>query len=120
MFSYYVIANDFGFRPGQLNFKANLKIWWDSTKNDVYNPTLPSFGNSVAQAAIDSNSCPNTTGWDMIDWIYTKHSYVDLRMAALNCNMVNGKVVISQAFNWGVCHVQQISPFTNKPVCYTT
>lgn len=56
----------------------------------------------------------------MIDWIYTKHSSVDLRMAALNCAMENGKVKITQAINWGTCNVQQISPFTNKPACYTT
>lgn len=34
--------------------------------------------------------------------------------------MLNGQVKITQAFNWGPCNVQQISPFTNMPVCYTT
>lgn len=56
----------------------------------------------------------------MIDWIYTKHAYVDLRMGAITCHNENGKVYFTQAFDWGVCHLQQISPFTNKPVCYTT
>lgn len=56
----------------------------------------------------------------MIDWIYTRHAFVDLRMAALKCEMINSKVVISQQFNWGPCNVQQISPYTNLPVCYTT
>lgn len=117
---YYVAFNDFGFRPAQLNFKANIPVWWDSTKNDAYNPTIPSFGNSVAQKYIDQNSCPDVKGWDMIDWIYTRHAFVDLRMAALKCEMINSKVVISQQFNWGPCNVQQISPYTNLPVCYTT
>ena len=121
MFCYYVVANDFGFKPAELQFKANIPIWWDKiTENDVYNPNLPSFGNSLAQAAIIANKCPDTKSWDMIDWIYTKHSSVDLRLAALKCTMVNGDVKIEQQFDWGTCNVQQISPFTNMPVCYTT
>jgi hypothetical protein len=58
----------------------------------------------------------------MVDWIYTKHAFVDLRMAALKCDdwTIPGKAIITQAFNWGACQVQQISPFTNLPVCYTT
>jgi len=39
----------------------------------------------LAQTAIDNNTCPDTKSFDMIDWIYTKHAYVDLRMAALKC-----------------------------------
>lgn len=121
MFCYYVVANDFGFKPAELQFKANIPIWWSTeSQNDIYNPTFASFGNSIAQAAINSNSCPDTKNWDMIDWIYTKHSYVDLRLAALKCDMVDGKVKISQQFAWGPCNVQQISPYTNQPVCYTT
>lgn len=120
MMCYYVAFNDFGFKPAELNFKANIPIWYDASKNDFYNPTLPSFGNSVAQRYIDSNSCPDTKNWDMIDWIYTKHAFVDLRLAALKCEMVNGVAVISQQINWSNCNVQQISPYTNLPVCYTT
>lgn len=56
----------------------------------------------------------------MIDWIYTKHASFDLRMAALKCNMVGGAPVYTQTFNWGNCNVQQISPYSNKPACYTT
>jgi hypothetical protein len=56
----------------------------------------------------------------MVDWIYTKHSYADLRMATLTCKLIDGKVKIGQNFNWGPCNVQQISPYTNQPVCYTT
>lgn len=56
----------------------------------------------------------------MIDWIYTSHASIDLRMAAVNCQMVNGKPVYTQTIKFGSCNVQQISPFTNLPVCYTT
>jgi sodium/potassium-transporting ATPase subunit alpha len=117
--SYYVICNDFGFPPSQLQFKANIQMWYPS-EGDVYNPALPSFGNSMAQHAINSNTCPSKSSMDMIDWIYTKHASIDLRMAALKCEIVNGTVKISQQFAFGPCNVQQISPITNAPVCYTT
>ena len=92
----------------------------DSKAGDVYNPSLPSFGNSLAQNALDLGKCPNTKDFSMIDWIYTQHAYVDLRMAALKCEQLAGAVKITQAFNWGTCNVQQISPFTNLPACFTT
>lgn len=66
--------------------KANIPIWWKNTSTDIYNPSLPSFGNSFAQKAIYiDKGCPNLGDFEMIDWIYTKHAYVDLRMAALKC-----------------------------------
>jgi hypothetical protein len=85
MMVYYVVANDFGFKPAELTMKANIPIWWADGSKDVYNPSIPSFGNSYAQTAIDNNTCPDTKSFEMIDWIYTKHAYVDLRMAALKC-----------------------------------
>jgi hypothetical protein len=45
MFCYYVVANDFGFTPSELQFKANLTLI-PSNPSDVYNPTSPTFGNS--------------------------------------------------------------------------
>jgi hypothetical protein len=119
MFCYYAVANDFGFPPSELQFRANIPIWMPAA-TDVYNPTLASFGNTLAQNAIDNNACPETKSWDMIDWIYTKHAWIDLRLGALKCEMVNGSVKISQQFNFSSCNVQQISPTTNLPVCYTT
>ncbi len=68
--------------------KANIPIWVDSTTTaDVYNPSIPSFGNSIAQYYISQGKkdCPDTKNFEMIDWIYTKHAYIDLRMAALKC-----------------------------------
>ena len=41
-------------------------------------------------------------------------------MVALNCVVENGKAVYSSLFKWGPCNVFQISPITNKPVCYST
>ncbi|HRI33565.1 MAG TPA: hypothetical protein PLD02_07410 [Saprospiraceae bacterium] len=28
MMVYYVVANDFGFKPAELTMKANIPIWW--------------------------------------------------------------------------------------------
>jgi hypothetical protein len=56
----------------------------------------------------------------MIDWIYTKHASIDLRMAAVSCKVVGGNVVYTQTIDYGKCNVQQISPATNLPACYTT
>jgi hypothetical protein len=39
----------------------------------------------MAQQYIDKNSCPNKANMEMIDWIYTKHASIDLRLAALKC-----------------------------------
>ena len=56
----------------------------------------------------------------MIDWIYTVHGTYDLRLSALKCKMVDGLAVYSQSIKYGSCNIQQISPFSNKPACFTT
>ncbi len=81
LFSYYLVANDFGFPPSSLQYTANLDIM-KSAEGDVYNPTAWNFGNSNLSAT----SCDNST--EMIDWIYTLHADYDLRMSALECNLV--------------------------------
>ncbi len=58
LFCYYVVANDFGFKPSELQFKANIPIIQPGA-NDVYNPTSPSFGNSAIATAIAQNKCPD-------------------------------------------------------------
>ena len=113
MLCYYVVANDFGFLPADLQFKASQAIVVPK-QQDIYNPTAWNFGNSN----LSHTSCSNNS--EMIDWIFTKDATVDLRMAAVNCNMVNGVAIYTQSFNFGTCNVQQISPYSNKPVCFTT
>ena len=56
----------------------------------------------------------------MIDWIYTKHASIDLRMAAVSCYMDGSTAVYTRTIDFGKCNVQQISPATNLPACYTT
>ena len=113
LFAYYVVANDFGFPPASLQFTANLNMIAPA-EGDVYNPTAWNFGNTKLSAT----SCDNSS--EMIDWIYTKHAAYDLRMSALSCSIVGGRAVYSQQIAFGTCNIQQISPFSNKPACYTT
>lgn len=117
-FAYYVTVYDFGFTPAELNMKSSINIIIPGSA-DVYNPTDPYYGNSVLAKSAMSGDCPPT---ESIDWIYTKHAHIDLRMSALRCTKnSNGTVSISPIFNtWGDCRVYQLSPFSNMPVCYST
>jgi sodium/potassium-transporting ATPase subunit alpha len=56
----------------------------------------------------------------MVDWVYTASANFDLRNTMLNCKVVNGAAVYTQMIDFGSCNVQQISPYTGLPVCYTT
>ena len=115
LFCYYVVANDFGFPPAELQFKANINIFVPGD-NDVYNPSAWNFGNSKLSAT----NCSSNSG-EMADWIYTVHAKIDLRLAALKCNQLTPTIVsYTPLIAWGPCHVQQISPFSNKPACYST
>lgn len=113
LFCYYVVANDFGFIPAELFMKVNTLIIVPND-NDVYNPTAWNLGNTH----LNSTSCSNPK--QTVDWLYTKHALVDLRMSALNCHMINGRPIYTPSIKFGTCRVQQISPYTNRPVCFTT
>lgn len=62
----------------------------------------------------------------MIDWIFNKDSSYDLRQTLVKCGE-DGRYLKLKIYNrwtenleWGPCHVNQISPVTNRPICYTT
>jgi len=125
MVAYYAVFNDFGFPPSQLGMLANVN-YYQSNAGDVYNPTHPTFGNTYLYGSLKTPTvqngtvvCPNIT--DSVDWVYTNTANYDLRVTMLNCNVSNNVTVFTQVIsNWGSCNVQQISPYTNAPVCYTT
>jgi len=103
-----------------LNGKASIYIV-PHASTDVYNPTDLYFGNSVLAANFNTRCATYTDpSYVLLDWVYTVHAFQDLRMSALNCAVVSGQAVYTQTFQWGPCKVFQISPFTNRPVCYTT
>ena len=94
-----------------------------SNPGDVYNPTHATFGNSAALAYVNLGRCPaeSDANYNMIDWVYLDSASYDLRMTMLNCGIANGVPVFTPVIStWGTCNVQQISPYTNLPVCYTT
>jgi sodium/potassium-transporting ATPase subunit alpha len=122
MLAYYVVFNDFGFPPASLMGVAN-QYSLVAGAADVYNPSASNFGNTNVDAYITAGACPSKDdpNYSMIDWVYLDSAYQDLRMTALNCDMVGGVPVFTQAITgYGECLVQQISPYTNQPVCYTT
>ena len=123
MLAYYAVFNDFGFPPSQITMVANVPFYKSNT-GDVYNPTHPTFGNTALydfiNTATASTACPSNT--DTVDWVYTATSSYDLRVVMLQCNKVAGlaPTFTQRITSWGTCKVQQISPYTNLPVCYTT
>ena len=121
MLSFYVVFNDFGFPPAELNGIANLSMTI-SNPGDVYNPTHPTFGNTYLLQKY-SKSCPSSSdsNYFMIDWVYTNSALFDLRNTFLKCDIdSSGNAVYTQGMKWGSCNIQQISPITNLPVCFTT
>lgn len=122
MLCFYVVFNDFGFPPAQLNGIANLNMII-SNQGDVYNPSHPTFGNTYLLTYY-SRTCPSSSdsNYFMIDWVYTNSAIYDLRNTFLNCNMnaAGTATVYTQAITYGTCNIQQISPITNLPVCFTT
>lgn len=121
MIAYYSVFNDFGFPPSQLGMIANVP-YYSSNAGDVYNPTHPTFGNTLLYKNLNDvgfKSCP--TASESVDWVYLGTASIDLRVTMLSCKVSNGVASVSQVISsWGSCNVQQISPYTNLPVCYTT
>jgi sodium/potassium-transporting ATPase subunit alpha len=118
MIAYYAVFNDFGFPPSQLSMTANVG-YYTSNPGDVYNPSHPTFGNTYLYENYAKNGqCPSTSdaNYSMIDWVYLVSANYDLRMTMINCK--NG--VYTPMIDWGTCNVQQISPYTGLPVCFTT
>jgi sodium/potassium-transporting ATPase subunit alpha len=68
------------------------------------------------------SSCPGSSDGNtaMVDWVDITSAKFDLRNTMLNCNVVSGVAVYSQMITYSSCNVQQISPYTGLPVCYTT
>lgn len=121
MLCFYVAFNDFGFPPAELNGIANLSMVI-SNPGDVYNPSHPTFGNTFLLTNY-AKSCPSSSdsNYFMIDWVYTNSALYDLRNTFLKCSVdASGNAVYTQAIKWGTCNIQQISPITNLPVCFTT
>lgn len=120
LFTYYVVANDFGFPPSSLQFTSSLPLYIPA-QSDVYNPTSPFLGSSTLKALYDARTCNlESVQTQMVDWIFPTQASVDLRQSAVSCQVIENVVKFTPLINFGLCHVQQISPFSNKPACFTT
>jgi hypothetical protein len=56
LFTYYIVANDFGFPPASLQFTANIPLYIPAV-GDTYNPTSPFLGSSTLKMLYDAGSC---------------------------------------------------------------
>ena len=112
-YAYFVVMNDFGFPPGIL-FGLSQKKAVLPKDDDVYNPSLANLGNSNLPTSCGPNiKAPDT---DIVDWLSNGNGKKDLRMAYTKCE--NGRFV--SEVNFGPCLVGDVSPISNKRICYTT
>ena len=81
---------------------------------------MSDFGSSTLKALLSNNCQGQEDKRVMIDWIYPTQASIDLRQAAYSCSVVNGTPTLQPLIAFGPCLMQQISPFSNMPVCYTT
>lgn len=118
--NWFIIMNDFGFPPFQLLFSNGIFLH-EHAEQDIYNPTDPYFGNSLLKAS-NPTACGNfNKEGELIDWLYMKQAKSDLRMSALLCRTrADSTIYFTNFFEYSECRIQQISPYSNRPVCYTT
>jgi sodium/potassium-transporting ATPase subunit alpha len=118
--NWFIIMNDFGLSPFQLVFSNGIFLL-NHGDQDVYNPTDPYFGNSKLRTAGYTNCNDFNNAGELVDWLYMKQAKSDLRMSALICTAnPAGGVYYRNFFTFSSCNVQQISPYSNRPVCFTT
>ncbi|CAD8101580.1 unnamed protein product [Paramecium primaurelia] len=116
-FQWFASFYDFGFYPSNLLYIGIRKTILPKT-NDIFDPNDPWFGNTNLKELYKDGVCtefPESKS-EEVDWIFANHSKLDLRMAYLECK--DGK--IQQSFEWAQCTVNLVSPYTNRPYCYTT
>ena len=55
-----------------------------------------------------------------VDWINTLYPNTDLRMSAVTCHTDdNGSIFFKRYMVFSECRIQNISPYSLRPVCYT-
>lgn len=108
---------DYGFVPENLWGKSNVHIILEAD-TDIYNPSSPTFGNSNLS---NIQNCDDFLEQAVrVDWINSSFPKTDLRLSGVICQTrENGSIFFEHIFEFGECRVQQISPYTEKPICYT-
>lgn len=70
MFSYFLVMNDYGFRPSTLFYLDNEYGYYPKA-TDIYDQNAPNNGNT---------NYGNSEFYDVIDWLKTNTASVDLRL----------------------------------------
>lgn len=128
---YYVVMNDFGLPPKSLNGLV-LRPFMEHNAYDIYDNTKLYWGNSNVVADCSNPNDPqlylksgSETSSDgvhgvILDWLFTNHLYQDLRMGFIQPDCTNTVTYVKSSITFGTCNVHQISPLTDRPVCYST
>lgn len=106
--------------------------YFPHAETDIYDPSKPFFGNTrvnCINGILTSIGTDNLGRSDVIvdglagktlDLLSTNDAWQDLRMGFLENDCTNIFNPAKAAFEWGNCLVHQISPISNRPVCYST
>jgi sodium/potassium-transporting ATPase subunit alpha len=115
--NYIVILNDFGFKITELPGMANRRGVKPYERGNYFDPDALNFGNGHAYCRAPNRiSGDNGRAAVPPDWDTTRQGWMDLRLYFLKC--VNNR--IEPVYQWTTCNVTQLSPITNRPICYTT
>lgn len=109
-YTYFVILNDYGFRPSTLFFLSSEEGYFPA-RADVYDPTAANWGNTNANVKEFK---------DTLRWNYSEDGRVDTRLFYTNLkpsNFVNCRWAPNDD---SVPEFWRISWNTNKQICYTT
>ena len=127
--AYVIIMLDFGMNVRSM-FYIILKDYYPHNITDVYDPSHPTLGNTnvriedgklrvineeSAGALVDSE---DKFGPRLVDWLFTKHLEQDLRMGYVEYDSQSN--LVKENVEWTPCRVYQVSPISNRPVCYST
>jgi len=131
--AYCIVMFDYGMNVYQL-FGIILKEYYPHHGSDVYDPNHPFLGNTNVKVDGDTirlidqnvpgiNIKDTVNGKEenvakLLDWLFTLHLHQDLRMGFLKINAAKNGA--DHNVNWSPCRVYQISPLSNRPVCYST
>jgi len=103
--------------------------------SDTYDPTAKYYGNTNVMVDCTNPEDPylgviNDYGFTrqsvgnmygvVLDWLFTNHMYQDTRMGFIDADCENTTNFVKSAIKFVDCQVHQISPITERPVCYTT
>eukprot|EP01019_Chilodonella_uncinata_P003447 GABU01004319.1.p1 GENE.GABU01004319.1~~GABU01004319.1.p1 ORF type:complete len:197 (+),score=28.38 GABU01004319.1:31-591(+) len=129
---YCVAMYDYGMNVYSM-FGVILKEYYPHNKSDIFDPSHPFFGNTnvklvteggITKIQLLDNTVNGITansnepnGGKLLDWLFTQHIEQDLRMGFLKVNSSNDGVDYN--VEWSQCKIYQVSPISNRPICYS-